>query len=139
MSRKGSSYDRAKQLILAKHSVSAAEWHVLEIVRLQVPLPPDELAKFLIAYMETSPDTHFTAADYTRAMESLVEKGLLYVLAFADAVSPAPPYSAWDDDVIDGLEGKLDFTPAGYALMEELSSAYEAHYDRPLLRKKPSQ
>src|SRR5215207_1136686 len=125
MSRKGSSYDRAKKLILAKHGVSAAEWRVLEIIRLQVPLPPDELAKFLVGYS----DVQFMAADYTSAMESLIEKGLLYVLAFADAVSPAPPYSAWDDERIDGLEGRLDFTPVGYALMEELSLAYEAQYD----------
>jgi hypothetical protein len=67
-----------------------------------------------------------------------VEKGLLCVLGFTDAVSPAPPYSTWDDDEIDGLEGILDFTPAGFAMMQEVSAAYEGQYRRPLLRTKPS-
>jgi len=133
---KWTDFQKAKAKILAAHGISAAEWIVLDMVRLGVPLRPDELARYLVNYMEGSKDSQFTAGAYRRAMDSLGEKGLLYILGFADAVSPAPFYSAWDDERIDGFEGGLDFTPAGFALMQEVSSAYEAQYGRPILRKK---
>jgi len=138
MSRKRTDFGSAKKTILASHGITAAEWQVLDIVRLKVPLAPNDLAQFLVGYLEPFPKALFTAAEYRSAMDSLVEKGLLCVLGFADAVSPAPPYSTWDDDMIDRLEGKLDFTPTGFALMEEISAAFEAQYRRPLLPKKPT-
>ena len=139
MSRKRADFGSARKAILAAHGITAPEWQVLDIVRLKVPLAPNDLAQFLVGYLEPFPHALFTAGQYRSAMDSLVEKELLCVLGFADAVSPAPHYSTWDDDMIDGLEGKLDFTPAGFALMEEISAAYEAQYHRPLLRKKPPQ
>ena len=139
MSRKRADFRSSLKAILAAHQVSDAEWQVLDMVRLRIPLPPDELLRFMVRYLDSFPDIRHTAADYRGATDALVERGLLYVLGFADAVSPAPPYSTWDDDEIDGLEGKLDFTPAGFALMQEVSAAYEAQYRRPLLRTKPQQ
>jgi hypothetical protein len=137
MSDRWADFQKAKAEILAAHGLSRAEWAVLNILRLEVPLRPDELARYLVGYMEGFKDCQFTAAEYRRAMDSLVDKGLLYVLAFADAVSPAPFYSAWDDALIDGFEGGLDFTPAGFELMQEISAAYEAQYGRPFWNKKP--
>src|SRR5262245_48983611 len=131
-------FQKAKAEILAAHGVSSAEWTVLDKLRLKISLRPDELAPYIVGYMDGFKDVQFTASDYRRAMDSLVERGLLYVLGFADAVSPAPFYSAWNDDQIDRFEGGLDFTPAGFAIVQEVSAAYEARCGRPLLRKKPA-
>jgi len=139
MSRKWDKYKRAEEAIFTKHGVSKAEAVVLDKVRLKIPLPPVELSRFIVGYLESFPEYRFTAEQCENAIHSLVDKGLLHVLAFADAVSPAPPYSTWDDDEIDGLEGKLDFTPAGYALMKEVSAVYEAFNGSPLLRPRASQ
>ena len=139
MSGRRSKFQDAKKAILDAHGVSAAEWSVLEFVRLRVPLPPDELARYIVGYMEPFPESRLTEEEYRGAMDSLVEKDLLCVLGFADAVSPAPPHSTWDDDEIDWMEGKLDFTPTGFALMQQVSAHYEARFHRPLLRRKPTQ
>ena len=136
MSREWDDFQRAKDEILDRQGISKAEWVVLDALRLQSPLRPKELAKVLVGYMESFPDSQFTAAQYSTAMTDLVEKGFLYILGFADAVSPAPPYSAWDDALIDGFEGGLDFTPSGYEVMKEISDAYEQRMGRPLLRAK---
>jgi hypothetical protein len=136
MSRKWDEFQRTKDGILAKHGISKAEEVVLDKLRLQIPLRPDELAPFIVGYTAPFPGYGFTAEQYREAMNSLVEKELLCVLGFADAVSPAPPYSAWDDTVIDGFEGGLDFTPAGFEVMKEISDAYEKRMGRPLMKAK---
>jgi hypothetical protein len=138
MSRKWEDFHRAKNEILARHGISNAEWVVLDKLRLQIPLRPKELAPYIVSYMEGFPEYQFTAKQYLDAMNSLVEKGLLYVLGFADAICPAPPYSAWDDELIDGFEGGLDFTPSGFDVMKEISNAYEKRMGQPLLKAKES-
>lgn len=138
MSRKWDDFHHVKDEILARHGISKAEWVVLDKLRLQIPLRPEELAPYIVGYMEPFPEYQFTAEQYLEAMNSLVEKGFLCVLGFADAVSPAPPYSAWNDELIDGFEGGLDFTPSGFEVMKEISDAYEKRMGRPLLRAKDS-
>lgn len=136
MSRKWHDYHRTKDEILARHGIAKAEWIVLDMIRLQIPLRPNELAPYIVSYMEGLSEHQFTAEEYLEAMDSLVEKGFLCVLGFADAVSPAPPYSAWDDATIDGFEGGLDFTPSGSEVMKEISDAYEKKMGRPLMKAK---
>jgi hypothetical protein len=138
MSRNWDDFHRVKDEILARHGISKVEGIVLDKIRYRVPYPPEKLAEYIVWLTEPFPDHQFTAAQYLEAMNSLVQKNLLYILGFADAVSPAPPYSAWDDDLIDGLEGRLDFTPTGFEVMKEISDAYEKRMGRPLLRAKDS-
>lgn len=98
------------------YGISMAEFLVLDLVRMKVPLAPSEMARFAVTSYSHRPEVKCGRPSYEAAVENCLDNRQLRVLSKPDLRTPLPSWSAFARDSTPPPHGVLDFTERGYHL-----------------------